>query len=57
MTIQNEITTLKAAVQAAIRSDDEDTAARALEELNAASEEAGAAGVGEAIVYELAHFR
>jgi hypothetical protein len=56
MDIQTEISSLKMAVRAALRNGDEETAKRALEELNAASEEAGAAGIGEAEVFTLEHF-
>lgn len=57
MDIQTEIESLKRAVRAALRDGDEAGALRALEELNAASEEAGAAGIGEATVFALEHFR
>lgn len=56
MDLTTEIVNLKKAVRDAVRNGDQDAANRALEELNAASEEAGAAGVEEAQVFTLANF-
>lgn len=55
--IRSEIAALKNAVTQALATGDTDAAMRAIEELNAASEEAGARGIGEAIVYSLDHFQ
>lgn len=56
MNIIEEIKSLKAAIRQALRNDDIETANRALEELNFASEEAGASGIGEAHTFALADF-